>query len=254
MGLIGATYRMESDVIRSIVDAIVRHVNPLSVILFGSRARGDTHQHSDIDLMVIVPEGIDVDATYYTISDVTRSIYPALDILVCTSDTFAERGRLLGTVQRAALLDGVELHGTIRHKSIKAGIHDMVDISFGATYMRNAEYDMRTASENTSAEPHQVVARAQHSQQAAEKALKAALVWSEMEPVHTHCLDILYERLPSDWNLVLSISDLKKLTEMLQQSRYGAIPPTKDDADWAYGVASGILATIRRGASQRGLC
>lgn len=36
-----------------IVDAIVAEVNPEEVILFGSQARGDQEQRSDIDLLVV---------------------------------------------------------------------------------------------------------------------------------------------------------------------------------------------------------
>ena len=39
---------------------IVRAVDPLQVILFGSQARGDTHEWSDVDLLVVVPDGRDL--------------------------------------------------------------------------------------------------------------------------------------------------------------------------------------------------
>jgi len=39
--------------LRQLVEAIVREVDPEEVWLFGSRARGQAGEHSDIDLMVV---------------------------------------------------------------------------------------------------------------------------------------------------------------------------------------------------------
>lgn len=45
------------------IDRIVRQMveiaDPLRVILFGSAARGETHRDSDVDLLVVVPDGSD---------------------------------------------------------------------------------------------------------------------------------------------------------------------------------------------------
>jgi predicted nucleotidyltransferase len=40
-----------------IVRRIVEAVHPLRIILFGSRARGDARPDSDLDLLVVMPEG-----------------------------------------------------------------------------------------------------------------------------------------------------------------------------------------------------
>ena len=42
--------------LQQMVDAIVDEVNPEQVILFGSRARGDEYQDSDVDLIVMESE------------------------------------------------------------------------------------------------------------------------------------------------------------------------------------------------------
>ena len=46
----------EDSLIREMVDTIVRKANPDTVILFGSRARGDAQPHSDVDLLIVEPE------------------------------------------------------------------------------------------------------------------------------------------------------------------------------------------------------
>ena len=44
------------ELLDGIVRAIVNEVDPEQVILFGSRARGDAREHSDVDLIVIEAE------------------------------------------------------------------------------------------------------------------------------------------------------------------------------------------------------
>jgi predicted nucleotidyltransferase len=43
------------DVLQEIVRRIVEAVHPDKIILFGSYARGEANEHSDLDLMVIAP-------------------------------------------------------------------------------------------------------------------------------------------------------------------------------------------------------
>lgn len=44
---------LENDNFYDIVQSILAVYEPSAIILFGSRARGDIHEHSDIDLLVI---------------------------------------------------------------------------------------------------------------------------------------------------------------------------------------------------------
>lgn len=44
---------------RPIVQKVVEAVQPLRVVLFGSRARGDVRGNSDVDLLVEMPDGVD---------------------------------------------------------------------------------------------------------------------------------------------------------------------------------------------------
>lgn len=46
----------EDSLIREMVDTIVREANPDTVILFGSRARGDARADSDVDLLIVERE------------------------------------------------------------------------------------------------------------------------------------------------------------------------------------------------------
>ena len=48
--------RLTETLLQEIVEAIVNEVDPDKVILFGSQARGEAHEHSDIDLVVLEAE------------------------------------------------------------------------------------------------------------------------------------------------------------------------------------------------------
>ncbi|MGH7595378.1 MAG: nucleotidyltransferase domain-containing protein [bacterium] len=43
--------------IQATVDQIAQKFNPLKIVLFGSYARGESHLHSDVDLLVILEDG-----------------------------------------------------------------------------------------------------------------------------------------------------------------------------------------------------
>ena len=42
--------------LRRLVDVVAAALDPEEIWLFGSRARGDAHEHSDYDLFVVVPD------------------------------------------------------------------------------------------------------------------------------------------------------------------------------------------------------
>nr|VFK62039.1 MAG: Nucleotidyltransferase domain-containing protein [Candidatus Kentron sp. TUN] len=50
---------METDIsaIKQLTRNIIRLAGPLRIILFGSTARGESNPESDIDLLVVIPEG-----------------------------------------------------------------------------------------------------------------------------------------------------------------------------------------------------
>lgn len=52
-GIRTRAYQPDTRVIDRAVEAIVRACDPLRIIVFGSFARGDTHEGSDLDLIVV---------------------------------------------------------------------------------------------------------------------------------------------------------------------------------------------------------
>ena len=58
------------------------------------------------------------------------------------------------------------------------------------------------------------------AQQAAEKALKAILVFASIEPPRSHDLDLLRNLAPAGWQLKTSLSDLAELSQWAVEARY----------------------------------
>ena len=188
-----------------------------------------------------MPEGTDVDSAYLDIRAALRHSPVAKDILVNTPGTFAKYAVLPGTVQREVVRGGMLLYGDLN--------------SYAATLLQNAEGELNVAGKLDSDEGSEALARAYHSQQAAEKALKCALALSGVDFAHTHDLEKLAADLPPEWGVSHPASDLDRLSRMAITSGYGngGAAPSKSDADWAFSLASGIVQAIREGTSRRGL-
>ena len=77
------------------------------------------------------------------------------------------------------------------------------------------------------------------SQQAAEKAVKAALVFLQVESPHRHDLALLRTYLPDGWLLKENPADLDDLSQWAVEGRYpGSLrEASEDDAETAVGLA-----------------
>lgn len=84
---------------------------PARVILFGSHARGEADEESDVDFLVIEPDVDDWMAESVRLRRVLRGLPAAFDIVV-VHDEYAEDWKdVYGTVVNAALEEGQILHG-----------------------------------------------------------------------------------------------------------------------------------------------
>lgn len=94
-----------------------------------------------------------------------------------------------------------------------------------------------------------------HAQQAAEKALKGALVLSGVAVPRTHDLDDLRNRLPDGWRAKASPPDLASLSVHGVESRYpdDLTPVTPIQAATAVRQAIVVVRTVREDFERRGV-
>jgi predicted nucleotidyltransferase len=96
--------------VRQLVDRVVETVHPLRIILFGSGARKEADTESDIDLLVVMPDGTHRRQTSQTLYRQVRGIGVPFDILVATPRDLEMHKDNVGLVYRNVLQEGVEVY------------------------------------------------------------------------------------------------------------------------------------------------
>lgn len=93
------------------------------------------------------------------------------------------------------------------------------------------------------------------SQQTAEKAIKAGLIFLQAEFPFTHDLDRLRELLPKDWHCRQQHSDLGVLTEWAVASRYpnSSKEPSYGEAEASLQQAGEVLKSILQDLERQGM-
>src|SRR5947209_19754342 len=92
-----------------------------------------------------------------------------------------------------------------------------------------AREDLETAELELTTRPRRFACV--NTQQAAEKALKAAIIASGVAPERTHDLDQLVQLVPSDWRVARTGADLSMLSQLAVQPRYPDTAMTLTDTD-----------------------
>ncbi len=100
----------EDAIVATIVGRLTDRFKPERILLFGSRARGDATEWSDVDLLVVMPDGTDRRQTAIEMHIALGDLPAAKDIVVTTPDHIAQRGHVIGTVLRPALREGTVLY------------------------------------------------------------------------------------------------------------------------------------------------
>ena len=100
---------LDPDVDR-VVRLVVEEVSPLRILLFGSRAMGTARPDSDIDLLIVVPDG-------NRPLTVMRQLYGRIgwtgvevDYVVTTPDRLERYGESIGYIYRDALEHGIDVY------------------------------------------------------------------------------------------------------------------------------------------------
>ena len=103
---------MRNEFISIMTERIVRDFDPLQIILFGSQARGDADEQSDIDLLVVFSEITDKRKTALDIRVALADLPVAKDILVSTPEELERNRPRIGSVLRYAQREGKVLYET----------------------------------------------------------------------------------------------------------------------------------------------
>lgn len=90
-----------------IVGRLVQAYQPERIYLFGSAARGDAQAHSDLDLMLIVPDEAPPERRRSRLAyQALRGTGAAVDVLVWTKRAFEERLHLKASLPSTILREG----------------------------------------------------------------------------------------------------------------------------------------------------
>ncbi len=100
----------EQRVLDEVAKRTVQAVQPLRIILFGSAARGTMGQDSDLDLLVVVPDGVHRRRTAQAVYKSLRGIGFAKDVVVVTESDVKEYGDNPSLIIYPALRQGKELY------------------------------------------------------------------------------------------------------------------------------------------------
>ena len=104
------TDRDLSSIIQDLVERIVDLVEPVRIILFGSAAKGQSGPESDVDLLVVVPEGVHRRRTAQRLYRDIRGIEISFDILVATPSDLERHRDNPGLIYQAVLEEGKEVY------------------------------------------------------------------------------------------------------------------------------------------------
>ena len=96
----------ERKLLDELIHRIVKAVHPLRIILFGSAARGEMKPDSDLDLLVVMPDGVHRRRTSRLIYRNLSGLGFAKDIVVVTEMDVQKYGANPSLVLNPALTEG----------------------------------------------------------------------------------------------------------------------------------------------------
>ncbi|MHB9028749.1 MAG: nucleotidyltransferase domain-containing protein [Candidatus Latescibacterota bacterium] len=100
----------DPEIVSEMVRRIVETVHPLRIILFGSAARGEMGEHSDLDVLVIMSDGVHRRQTAQAIYRSFWGLGFAVDVLVATPSDIQNYGQNPSLVLFPALREGKEIY------------------------------------------------------------------------------------------------------------------------------------------------
>ena len=97
-------------ILQQAVDRLVDQFHPQRIILFGSYARGNADEHSDVDLLVVCPIPDNRRKLMVAMDRNLRGLGMARDIVVLSPEEFERDRHIPGTLARPAWQEGKVLY------------------------------------------------------------------------------------------------------------------------------------------------
>jgi predicted nucleotidyltransferase len=97
-------------VVEKLVRQVVEIIHPLQIILFGSAARGTMGPDSDLDLLIVMPEGTRRRRTAQRLYREIKGLGAPFDLLVTTPSELEKHKDNIGLIYRTVLQEVKELY------------------------------------------------------------------------------------------------------------------------------------------------
>lgn len=102
---------MAFQVPQQLMDGVIRQFDPVEVYLFGSQARGDAHEDSDIDLYVVLDDDrIAAINPGRAIGEARRGVADSVDIVLATRSSHDRFKATPGAMARTVEREGIRLY------------------------------------------------------------------------------------------------------------------------------------------------
>ncbi len=236
----GPTGAPDSDELRITIAAVVAQLEPDQIVLFGSAARGEMTEHSDLDLLVIKEPNGQPGGRHHRLN--LENTRHDVDILLSTRAA-AEAGReYAGDVHGIALETGRTVYTRRGFKPLETGPTHILD---GTTMVRKTLFKPDHAHEflaraerkwAIAGEPHRHPAdRCEMLQAAMEQALKGLTIAQGRQIAHRHDLDRLWQDAERDGERIGATrhkDDLDRLTLYAGIYQYWNPTPGMPEKTW----------------------
>ena len=110
MFAVDCDWMISAETISQAVHVLVEAARPTKVILFGSYARGDARDDSDVDLLVVEPALVSKRDEMVRLRRLLRPFRIPVDLIVVSEEEFNDWAHLAGTVLYWANREGRVLH------------------------------------------------------------------------------------------------------------------------------------------------
>jgi predicted nucleotidyltransferase len=251
------TYPPVTDELLAEVVRRIRAVgNPIKIVMFGSRARGEARPDSDLDLLIVEESDLPRHRRSVPYYCALAALFPSKDIVVWTPNEIHEWSEVSNHFVTVALREGRVLYARQPQQFKKGASSVNGPREHARGWIGKGDSDLKTARLITQGDGPLDTA-CFHCQQAAEKYLKALLAAKDEGIPHTHDLAALLNACCLLYGqLGLEQHEVAGLTDYAVKVRYDlTFAPDQSELDQAIRTAevvrTAVLALLPQDASPK---